>query len=208
MLAGKVVVLDPGHGGHDTGNVAGDLVEAAIAEDLVARVEGRLAATGVSAYLTRGRLGPQDEPPDEHSRAATANRLDAHLLLSLHVDAASSSAPNGVASYYYGDRARGTHSAMGARFADLLQRELAARTDLLDCGTHGKTWDLLRRTRMPAVRLELGYLSSPGDSARLADTGFRDVVAEAVVAAVQRLYLPPDDDASTGTIRLPDLVGG
>ena len=46
-----------------------------------------------------------------------------------------------------------------------MQREVVARTDLLDCRTHGKTWDLLRRTRMPAVRLELGYLSHPGDAA-------------------------------------------
>jgi len=42
----------------------------------------------------------------------------------------------------------------------------------------------------------------------LADPGFRDVVSEAVVVAVQRLYLPPHDDLPTGSIRLPDLVGG
>ncbi len=52
------------------------------------------------------------------------------------------------------------------------------------------TWDLLRRTRMPAVRLDLGYLTNPGDAARLADPSFRDLVAEAIVVAVQRLYLP------------------
>ena len=207
-LAGKVVVLDPGHGGSDPGNTCGDLVEALLAHDLAARVEGRLTATGVTAYLTRGRLGPQEAPPDEAARAATANSLGADLLLSLHLDSCASAAANGAATYFYGHRAHGTRSAMGARFADLLQRELTARTDLLDCGTHEKTWDLLRRTRMPAVRLELGYLSHPGDAARLADPGFRDLVAEAVVAAVQRLFLPPDEDAPTGSIRLPDLVGG
>ena len=68
----------------------------------------------------------------------------------------------------------------GEQFAGLLQRELVARTDLLDCGIHGKTWDLLRRTRMPAVRLEVGYVTHPGDAARLADPAFRDTVAEAV----------------------------
>ncbi len=95
---------------------------------------------------------------------------------------------------------------MGQRFAQLLQREVVARTDLVDCGAHQKTWDLLRRTRMPAVRLEVGYLSHPGDAARLADADFRDVVAEAVVVAVQRLYLASEDDAPTGSIRLPDLI--
>jgi N-acetylmuramoyl-L-alanine amidase len=207
-LAGKVVVLDPGHGGADPGNTEAGLVEADLAHDLAARVEGRLTATGVSAYLTRGRLGPDEAAPDEAARAATANSLGADLLLSLHMDTCLSPAANGAATYFYGHRALGTRSAMGARFADLLQRELTARTGLLDCGTHEKTWDLLRRTRMPAVRLELGYLSHPGDRGRLAEPGFRDVVAEAVVAAVQRLYLPPEEDAPTGTIRLPDLVGG
>jgi N-acetylmuramoyl-L-alanine amidase len=59
---------------------------------------------------------------------------------------------------------------------------------------------------MPAARLELGYVTNPGDAARLADPSFRDVVAEAVVVAVQRLYLPPEDDAPTGTLRLPELL--
>ena len=207
-LAGKVVVLDPGHGGTDRGNSQHGLVEAEVAQDLAARVEGRLTATGVAAYLTRGRLASHETPPDEAARAATANSLGADLLISLHVDTCPSAAANGAATYFYGHRAHGTRSTVGARFADLLQRELTARTDLLDCGTHEKTWDLLRRTRMPAVRLELGYLSNPGDAARLADQSFRDTVAEAVVAAVQRLYLPPEEDAPTGTIRLPDLVGG
>ena len=126
----------------------------------------------------------------------------------MHVDGSRRRRANGVATYYYGDGARGARSETGARFAALLQRELIARTDLLDCGTHGKTWDLLRRTRMPAVRLELGYVTNAGDASRLADPGFRDVVAEAVVVAVQRLYLPPHEDAPTGSIRLPDFVGG
>jgi N-acetylmuramoyl-L-alanine amidase len=207
-LAGKVVVIDPGHGGADRGNTEHGLVEADLAQDLAARVEGRLTATGVTAYLTRGRLAGDEPPPDESARAATANSLGADLLISLHMDTCPSAAANGAATYFFGHRELGTRSAVGARFADLLQRELTARTDLLDCGTHEKTWDLLRRTRMPAVRLELGYLTHAGDAARLADPGFRDVVAEAVVAAVQRLYLPPDEDAPTGSIRLPDLVGG
>jgi N-acetylmuramoyl-L-alanine amidase len=94
---------------------------------------------------------------------------------------------------------------VGERFADLVQREVCARTDLVDLRTHPKTWDLLRRTRMPAVRIELGYLTNPSDAARLSDPAFRDVLAEAIVAAVQRLYLPPDEDADTGVLRIPGL---
>jgi N-acetylmuramoyl-L-alanine amidase len=94
---------------------------------------------------------------------------------------------------------------MGERFAELVLREIVARTDLLNCGSHGKTWDLLRRTKMPAVRLDLGYLTNAKDAARLSDASFRDVVAEAILVAVQRLYLPPDDDAPTGALRIDGL---
>lgn len=201
-LSGKVVVVDPGHGGRDRGVAAGGLDEAGVVEDLAARVEGRLTATGVLAFLTRGPDGVLDEA----DRAGFANAAEADLLISLHVDAQPSPHPQGVATFYYGNDRHGHSSAVGERFADLVQREIVARTDLVDCRSHGKTWDLLRHSKMPAVRIELGYLTNTGDAARLADPGFRDVVAEAIVVAVGRLYLPPDDDAPTGTLRLPELL--
>jgi len=82
---------------------------------------------------------------------------------------------------------------------------VTARTDLLDCRVHAKTWELLRLTRMPAVRLELGHVSCPEDAARLADPAFRDLVAESVLVGIQRLYLPAELDPPTGALRLPDL---
>jgi N-acetylmuramoyl-L-alanine amidase len=191
-LAGKIVVIDPGHGGRDRGAVGHGLTEADVVADLAARIEGRLVAVGVSAYLTRGRLAPDAESPDESTRAALANRLDADLLVSLHTDSHPSADAHGVATFYYGAGPSGASSLVGERVADLVQEEVVRRTDLLDGHTHGKTWDLLRRTRMPAVRLEVGYLSNPGDAARLADPAFRDTVAEAVLVALQQLYLPKE----------------
>ncbi|MGQ0629902.1 MAG: N-acetylmuramoyl-L-alanine amidase [Sporichthyaceae bacterium] len=202
-LSGKVVVIDPGHGGDDSGIVAGGLTEAAVVEDLASRIEGRLAATGVQAYLTRGAKGIDDE-----ARAAFANKARADLFISLHVDTHENPAANGVATYFFGTEGFGQSSALGERFAGLVLREIVARTDLLDCGAHPKTWDLLRRTRMPAVRLDLGYLTNAGDAGRLADASFRDVVAEAVLVAVQRLYLPLDDDPPTGALRVGELLTG
>jgi len=200
-LVGKTVVVDPGHGGTDTGNAADGMTEVALVADLAGRLEGRLAAAGVTALPTHG---PGHSPTDAE-RAAVANRADADLLLSLHIDAAPSSSCQGVASFYYGTPG-GACSAMGERLAGLVQRELVARTDLADCRYHPKTWDLLRWTRMPAVRVDLGYLTSPSDRARLAAPEFRDVVAEALLIAVQRLYLPAEQDPGTGTMRLPALV--
>jgi N-acetylmuramoyl-L-alanine amidase len=204
-LAGKVVVIDAGHGGLDHGITGHGLSESLVAEDLAARIEGRLAAVGARAYLTRGRLGDDESPPDEDSRARFANQTAADLVVSLHVDGHPNPHAQGIATFYYGTTDGAARSPMGATFARLVQREITARTDLVDCGVDAKTWDLLRRTRMPAVRIEVGYLTNAHDADRLREPTFRDVVAEAVAVAVQRLYLPPDTDAPTGVLRLPAL---
>lgn len=206
-LGGKRVVIDPGHGGLDHGNVADGLTEASIVEDLAARVEGRLTATGVDAHLTRAISARHSRKVgvDDEARATFANEIRADLFISLHVDSHANPQANGVATYFFGTDRFGQSSAMGQRFAELVLREIVARTDLLNCGAHGKTWDLLRRTKMPAVRLDLGYLTNPNDAARMSDPAFRDVVAEAILVAVQRLYLPPDDDAPTGALRIDSL---
>ena len=198
-LSGKVVVVDPGHGGTDRGATGHGLEEVRVVHDLAARIEGRLNALGGFAFLTRG---PEGTPTDAE-RAGFANGAEADLLISLHCDRHDNPEANGVSTYHYGDDRYGHSSAMGAKFAGLVQREIVARTDLQDCRTHAKTWDLLRYTRMPAVRIELGYVTNPGDAARLADATFRDAVAEAVVVAVQRLYLPAEQDSDTGFLRLP-----
>ena len=240
-LAGKVVVLDPGHGGSDPGATGHGLQEAALVMDLAARLEGRLTAVGVQTLLTRG----PDSCPDDADRAGLANGARADLVLSLHVDRADSPACHGVATYHYGTvpsgravagtcgsgsgtggsgagtggsgtsaggsgtvagSGTGVTSTVGERLAGLVQRELVARTDLLDCRTHAKSWSLLRLTSMPTVRVELGHVSNAGDAARLDDPAFRDTVAEALLVAVQRLFLPKDLDPPTGIMHLPDLA--
>ncbi len=199
-LAGKLVIIDPARG-DEPGPAGHDLVY-----DIASRLEGRLSATGASAFLTRGPDSSAHDGPSEEDQASFANAAGADLLLSLHVNRHPNPAASGVATYYYGNDQYGHRSAVGERLADLVQREICARTDLVDCRVHPKTWDVLRRTRMPAVRVEVGYLSHPGDAARLADPAFRDALAEAIGAAVQRLYLAPEDDAVTGVLRIPEWL--
>jgi N-acetylmuramoyl-L-alanine amidase len=110
-----------------------------------------------------------------------------------------------VASFYFGNEIHGIKSVIGERFATLVQREIAARTQMLNCRTHAKSWDLLRLTKSPTVRIDIGYLSNPKDRDRLKDDGFKDVIAEALVVAIQRLYLDAENDAKTGTLRVEDL---
>lgn len=199
-LTGKVVVVDA------AASQASDPAQREQADlatsDLARRVEGRLVATGVQAFLTAPGVSP---PELESRRAEFANRADANLCISLHVDASSNPEMSGVASYYYGLEAHEVRSWVGERFAGLVQREIVARTRLTDLRSHPRAWDLLRATRMPAVRVELGYITNPQDAARLADPDFRDTVAEAVVVAVQRLYLAPEEDPHTGVLRLDEI---
>jgi N-acetylmuramoyl-L-alanine amidase len=179
-VADKVVVLDPGN-----------TVEADLCHAIAVRIEGRLAALGTQVLLTRpAHLEPGAEFPDDPSRAQFANEVGADLVLSLHVDRVESSVPNGFVAFYFGDPRGGMHSPAGRVLADRVEEELRARTDLLDCRTHPRSWDLLRMTRMPAVRVELGYLSNEGDERRLRSTAFQDAVAEGITAAITRFCAP------------------
>lgn len=200
-LLGKRIVLDPGHGGPDLGAQADGIVEAELTWDLASRLEGRLTALGVRSWSTRG---PHNGATDEE-RAALANSVGADLVLSLHIDGAASPLANGIAAYHYG--AGEASSTIGERLADLAVRELVARTGMGDNRIHGKTWTVLRLTRMPAVRVELGYLTNPYDRERLLDPRFRDTIAEGLLVAVQRLYLPSADDPPTGVLRIPATAG-
>ena len=81
--------------------------------------------------------------------------------------------------------------------ADRILSTWLSQRFLVDLRLHAKTWDFLRKTRMPAVRLDLGYLTNDGDATRLGRPEFRDTVAEAVVVAIQRFYLAPEVDPHT-----------
>lgn len=200
QLPGKTVVIDAAVAAISDAGLHRRAEEAVY--DLARRVEGRLVALGVQAFLTN--TGGADEST-EVLRAEFANRAEADVLLSLQVDCSANPDAAGVATYFFGIDAHGVRSSAGERLAGLLQREIVARTGMVDLRSHPKTWDLLRHTRMPAVRVDVGYVSNPGDAARLADPEVRDVVAEAVVVAVQRVYLSPDVDPKTGVLRLDEL---
>lgn len=211
-LVGKVVVIDPGHGAGDRGHTGHGLDEATVVLDLARRLEGRLSATGVTAVLTRG----EDQDPSERERAELAGRVGADVFVSLHCDSAIPSHPHarpsdparpeGLATYFWGGHDPYSASGAGQRLAELVQREVAARSGLVDCRSHPRTWELLRVTSMPAVWVDVGYLSHPGDAARLGDPVVRDTCAEGLLAAVQRMFLTEQHDWTTGTMRVDDVM--
>jgi len=200
-LRGKRIVIDPCHGGPDRGSVVDGAAEADLMWDLACRLEGRMAATGMETLMSRGR----GNSPSEAERSSFANKAGADLVLSLHTDANASPHAQGVATFHFGT-GNGTTSTVGEALAGFIQRELVHRTGMLDCRTHPKTWEVLRMTRMPAVRIELGYLTHPADRRKLVDPSFRDVVAEGILIAVKRLYLLGENDQPTGTFTFADLL--
>jgi N-acetylmuramoyl-L-alanine amidase len=175
-IADKVVFLD-----------AGDTVDAAVCHAIAVRVEGRLAALGTQVVLSHAGVDPG---PDDRSRAMFANDVGADLVVSIHVESAPTAAPEGLATFYFGDERGGIHSTAGRILADLVQQEVQSRTDLLDCRTHPRAWDLLRLTRMPAVRVFAGYVSNPDDRRRLTNPAFQDAVSHGVAAALTRFCAP------------------
>ena len=201
-LGDKVIVIDisRAHRLPDQFAETSDL----IVKDLAQRVAGRFAATGVSAYLTTSLVG-STTLDQERERAQFANRLRADLLISLALDHSTNPGASGISTYFFGDTKHDTWSTAGERFAGLVQREIVARTGMTNLRAHPKTWDLLRLSRMPAMWMEVGYVSNPGDLALLEDSQQRDLIAEAIVVATQRFYLAPEEDQKTGMLDFAEL---
>ena len=204
-LSGKRVIIDPGRGGSDHGLIMngpqGPISEADILWDLASRLEGRMTAIGMDTFLSR----PANRSPSDAERAATANTVGADLMISLRCAVSPTPAANGVASFHFGN-SHGSVSTIGRNLADFIQREVFARTGLRDCRTHGRTWDLLRLTRMPTVQVDVGYITNAHDRDLLVSNHNRDAIAEGILAAVKRLYLLGKNDRPTGTFTFAELL--
>jgi N-acetylmuramoyl-L-alanine amidase len=160
-----------------------------------------MTAIGMETFLSR----PTNRSPSDAERAATANAVGADLMISLRCATLASPSANGVASFHFGN-SHGSVSTIGRNLADFIQREVVARTGLRDCRTHGRTWDLLRLTRMPTVQVDIGYITNPRDRGMLVTTQTRDAIAEGILAAVKRLYLLGKNDRPTGTFTFAELL--
>ena len=177
------IMLDPSDRARLVGD--SDLRESDVCWDIASRIEGRLSAAGSLVVLSRSAQAPA---VGERERARTANEQGLDLVVSIGCDAHPNPQANGAASLYFGHQF--SRSAVGQNLADLIQDELRSRTPLRDCRAHGKTGDLLRMTRMPAVRTDIGYVTNPSDAQWLASDHGRDQSAAAVYSAIARLVTP------------------
>lgn len=185
-LTSRRLLIDPAYGPGSpgpvgpTGVIAAD-VTWAIGNQLAARVN----AMGANALLTRG---PKTSPSGS-DRARLANDLDVDAVVSISMNASANPEARGAASYYFGTRQFVSES--GERFAEALLDELVAHDWVPDCRVHPMTWAILRDTRMTAVVVEPGFLTSPDDEARLADPPTQATIAEALLVGVARFFVAP-----------------
>jgi N-acetylmuramoyl-L-alanine amidase len=210
----RTVVIDPGHGGEDTGvRGAGGAMEKdvalAVARRLKQVAESRL---GIRVLLTRS--DDRNVPIDD--RAALANNNKADLFISLHADGALRAATSGASVLYAAfdadaataaaslgserlptlgggtreidlvlwDLAQIRHVDESARFADLLEQQFLGRVPMARHPLERAPLRVLESANMPAVLVETGFLSNPAQEKQLTSPAFQSTVAQAIVDAM------------------------
>ncbi len=182
-LEGKTIAIDPAHGPSDPGGVGpGGAVESEITYAIAERLAASLVRRGAKPVLLR-------EPGEDPSVPARIDRVagsGADLLLSIHLNQHEDANAEGAAAYYFGRL--GAVSVAGRALAEVLLERVASRLGLRDGRAHPKAFPLLRETRMPAVRLEPGFISNPREERLLSDGGFHHDLAEAIVDGLERYF--------------------
>ncbi len=186
------VVVDAGHGGPDSGAIGrGGLQERVVNLDIARRAYQRLLGMGINACMTRTdeascrpwTPGNREEQRAElMSRCDIANGMSADLFVSIHCNSTEGNPyeRRGAETYYRKDDS--------LEFARAMQREVVAATGMPDGGVirHPKSIIVIQYTEMPAVLVEVGYLSHPADEALLATDEFRERAAEGIANGVRR----------------------
>ena len=173
-----VVVIDPGHGGHDRGGMPGQrLPEKVFTLDVgkrLARILGN--DDGIKVVLTRD----DDSFVSLGQRTNIANQYAGRdaVFVSIHFNAGRRAGAFGIETYYYNQR--------GYRLAALIHPRVIQAISSIDRGIRHRGYWVLRRNRLPAVLVECGYLTNPAEAARVSDGRLRERIAQAIAAAVLR----------------------
>lgn len=177
LPAGKpIVVVDPGHGGPDPGAVGiGGLRETDIVMDIGRQVAALLEQQGIGVILTRNDEYDLGLEP----RVQMANRANATIFVSIHANAISLSRPdvNGLETYYYDS---------GKALADTVHRTLLEDLNIRDRRVRQARFYVLRRSSMPSILIETGFVTGDEDAARLRDPNHRRQMAVSIVRGILR----------------------
>ena len=172
-----LVVIDPGHGGLDPGAIGiGGIRETDVVLEVSKIVEKLLSEKGVKVSLTRGNEVDLDLPP----RVSLANKMNADIFVSIHANASRGKRRdiNGLETFYY----RGWR---GRLLAKKIQKQiLRVSPGSPDRGIKQGRYYVIKNTRMPAVLVEIGFLTGRLDARRLEKSTHRKRIAYAIAKGI------------------------
>jgi N-acetylmuramoyl-L-alanine amidase len=200
----KVIVIDPGHGGADSGTAHNGVVEKEITLDIAQRLRSVLVAQGWIVRLTReSDVDPvssdnlakmrADGKPNASDRAYlqtrcdVANNLGARLFISIHVNSAPIESAHGTTVYWY--------KPQDASFAQAIEKSVIPLAGTADDGTRHENFYVVRHTSMPAVLIETAFATNPGDVALLRQPSFLQNMAQGIANGVKAYAGSPSANA-------------
>lgn len=173
-----VIVIDPGHGGPDVGAVGNGLYEKNITLPISLRLGRILQQMGYAVVYTR----TNDIDLDLEPRVRIAENVRANAFVSVHVNSleSRSSDVSGIETYH----APGAFS--GAQLASVVHSEILSITGAEDRGIRSARFYVIRRTSMPAILVETGYVTNPQEAANLNNPAYQERMAMAIARGVDR----------------------
>ncbi len=212
----RTIVVDPGHGGGDTGAIGPSGSAEKDLTLILARTLQRQLRRRIPVKVVLTRDEDVELPPD--TRAALANQQKADLFISLHLNSVLEADAHGAETYFSSleasdeqaaraaavenrsgdgdprydlqlilwDLAQSHHLAESQRLASLIQEELNLALGLTNRGVKQAPFRVLLGAAMPAVLVELGFLSNPNEETKLQDPEYREQLVDSVVRAVMR----------------------
>ncbi|MEY2489032.1 MAG: N-acetylmuramoyl-L-alanine amidase [Verrucomicrobiota bacterium] len=211
-----LVVLDPGHGGQDSGTMKFGILEKELALDVAHRVERLLQLQGIATLLTRA----DDTYVSLADRAAIANAQRNCVFVSIHFDDAARSAATGVETYYAAHQiSNSTGVASWLPFlqqaslesanvesqslAAFIQEALVTRTQALNRGTTPHQFYVITHVRHPAVLIEGGFLTNADEKNKLATGDYREQIAAAISDGVMHYREVLQQQRTPLAVKLP-----
>lgn len=194
-LGHRVVVIDPGHGGQDTGAKGRRGVEEKrVALDVASRLRAQLLKTGLKVYMTR----ESDRFVELDERCRKAARWGANFFISIHLNSAGNPSAAGTETYAlaaagYESTAGGLSnlSQPGNRFeganglaAFQIQRAVAGRLGTTDRGVKRSRFLVLKNAPCPAVLVECAFVSNPDEEEKLLQEAYRNALAQSLARGV------------------------
>jgi N-acetylmuramoyl-L-alanine amidase len=173
-----VVVIDPGHGGHDRGGAPGQVLpEKGFTLDVGKRLARILRDDGrIKVILTRN--GDYFVSLPERTGIANSYARSNAVFVSIHFNSGRRFSAYGIETYYNNSR--------GYKLAALIHPRVIQALGSIDRGIRHRGYFVLRRNRLPAVLVECGFLTNRGEASRISDSRYRDSIAKAIAAAIGR----------------------